>query len=128
MITLSRQSFLCHDSISIQVMLQHCLVLLLSRSRPKKSVVTEFYRHLACFLVAALFLMLRPVLLCWGVFHVATTPFCMKHIFLSRPSFSSRDITFLLQPVFVSWPSLPVMTRLFFVQLTYAVAAQFVMS
>ena len=64
----SRPSFSCHDNISFLVLVVACLVLLSSRSRPKKSVATEFCRHLACFLVATLFLMLQPRLLCWRCF------------------------------------------------------------
>ena len=74
----------------------------ISRVLQKKSVAIKFCRHLAYFLVAASLLMLRPRLLCWGCFafatqicYVATTLFCMQHIFLSWPSFSGHDITFL---------------------------------
>ena len=64
----SRPSFTCRDNISFLVLVATCLVLLSSQSRPKKSVATEFHRHLACFLVTTLFLMLQPRLLCWGCF------------------------------------------------------------
>ena len=49
--------------------------------------------------------------------YVATTLFCMQHIFLSRPSFSGRNITFLPLAVFVSRPLFLVTTGLFCVQL-----------
>ena len=77
----SRQCFLGRDSdakLLLQIgvttafllwfLLQHCLVLSSSRSRPKKSVAIEFCSHLACFLVTTSFLMLQPRFLCWGMF------------------------------------------------------------
>ena len=64
----SRPNFSYRNNISFLVLVVACLVLLSSRSRPKKSVATEFCRHLASFLVTALFFTLRPRLLCWGCF------------------------------------------------------------
>ena len=64
----SRPSFSCCNNISVFVLVATCLVLLSSRSRPKKSVAIEFCCHLACFLVSASFLILRPRLLCGGYF------------------------------------------------------------
>ena len=64
----SRPRFSCRDRIYVLVLVATCLVLLLFRSRPKNSTATEFCRYLACFLVAASFLMSRPRLLCWECF------------------------------------------------------------
>ena len=79
---------------------------------PKKSVVTEFCRHLAYFLVAASFLMLRPKFLRYGCFachnpnmlcrdntflpstrlRVAIGLFCVQLISVLRPEDLCRDI------------------------------------
>ena len=61
-------AFLVATAFLFWFLLQQCLVLLSSRSRSKKSVAIEFCRHLACFLIAASFFMLRPRHLCWGCF------------------------------------------------------------
>ena len=93
----SRPKFPCRESISVQVMLQHCLVLLPSRSQPKKYVVIELYRHLACFLVATSFFMLRPRLLCWGCFACHDpNMLCRDNTFFACSIFSCRDLVFLV--------------------------------
>ena len=106
---------------------QHCLVVLSPRSRPKKSIATEFCHHLACFLVAASFFMLRPRLLYWGCFACCDhNMLCRDNTFLYatfffflQPSFPVATQLVSLLPVFVSQPIFPIATGLFCVQLIF---------
>ena len=79
-------------------LLQHCLALLSSRSQPKKSIAIDFCCHLACFLVAASFFMLRPRLLCWGCFACRDlNMLCRDNTYFACSIFSCRNLVFLLR-------------------------------
>ena len=122
---MSRPKFSSCNSISVQVMLQHCLISSSFLLRPRKFCLNRGL------------LPLSLTSCCNFVLDVATWTFVFGMFFMSRPQyvmsrqhfsvcsiFSYRDLVFLvttfcLFPVFVSRPIFPVVIGLFSVQLIF---------
>ena len=96
-----RPKFPCRDSISVQVMLQHCLVLSAFLSRPRKSVATEACCPELDFLLqpyydVATYSLGAVNVLCRDPFcYVVTELLCIQPIILSGLDLLCHDTTFL---------------------------------